>query len=173
LALKTEGEGKFRDGVETAELQALYSRAIDPYFNLQVGVRQDLGKGPRRTYATIGFEGLAPYMFEVEGALFLSNKGDLLGRLGGYYDQRITQRLILQPRIELNLAARDVPENRIGAGLSNAELGLRLRYEITRQFAPYVGVSWDRKVGATARFARAAGEDATNSGVVAGVRIWF
>ena len=173
VVLKTEGEGKFRGGVETAEFQALYSRAVDPYFNLQAGVRQDLGKGPRRTYATIGFEGLAPYMFEVEGALFLSNKGDLLGRLGGYYDQRITQRLILQPRIELNLAARDVPENRIGAGLSNAELGLRLRYEITRQFAPYVGVSWDRKVGATARFARAAGEDATNSGFVAGVRIWF
>ena len=112
-------------------------------------------------------------MFEVEGALFLSNKGDLLGRLGGYYDQRITQRLILQPRVELNLAAQDIPENRIGAGLSNAELGLRLRYEITRQFAPYFGVSWDRKVGATARLARAAGEDAINSGFVAGVRIWF
>lgn len=173
LTFKSEGEGKFRGGVETADVQALYSRAIDPYFNLQAGVRQDLGKGPRRTYATIGFEGLAPYLFEVEGALFLSNKGEVLGRLEGYYDQRITQRLILQPRVELNLAAQDVPENRIGAGLSNAELGLRLRYEIRRQFAPYIGVSWDRKVGATARFARAAGEDATNSGIVAGVRIWF
>ena len=173
LTFTTEGEGKVRGGVETAEIVALYSRAIDPYFNVQAGVRQDLGKGPRRTYATVGFEGLAPYLFEVEGALFLSTKGDLLGRLGGYYDQRVTQRLILQPRVELNLAAQNVPENRIGAGLSNAELGLRLRYEITRQFAPYVGVSWDRKVGATARFARAAGEDATNSGIVAGVRIWF
>ncbi len=93
-------------------MQALYSRAIGPYFNLQAGVRQDFGRGPDRTYATIGFEGLAPYMFEVEGALFLSTKGDLLGRLEGYYDQRITQRLILQPRVELNLAAQDVPENR-------------------------------------------------------------
>lgn len=173
LTLKTEGEGQFRGGVENAEIQALYSRAVDPYFNFQAGVRQDLGKGPRRTYATVGFEGLAPYLFEVEGALFLSNKGDVLGRLEGYYDQRITQRLILQPRVELNLAAQDVPENRIGAGLSNAELGLRLRYEIKRQFAPYIGVSWDRKVGATARYARANGESATNSGLVAGVRIWF
>lgn len=173
LVLKTEGDGKFRGGVETAEIQAVYSRAIDPYFNLQAGIRQDLGKDPRHTYATIGFEGLAPYMFEVEGALFLSTKGDLVGRLGGFYDQRITQRLILQPRVELNLAAQDVPENRLGAGLSNAELGLRLRYEITRQFAPYVGISWDRKFGVTARYARANGEEATNEGLVTGIRFWF
>lgn len=173
VTLKTEGDGNFRGGVETAEVQAVYSRAIDPYFNVQAGVRQDLGKRARQTYATIGFEGLAPYMFEVEGALFLSTKGSLVGRLGGYYDQRITQRLILQPRVELNLAAQDVPENRIGAGLSNAEMGLRLRYEITRQFAPYVGISWDRKVGATARYARSDGEDPTNAGLVAGIKFWF
>ena len=154
-------------------MQALYSRAVGPYFNLQAGVRHDFQPTPNRTYATIGFEGLAPYMFEVEGAVFLSNKGDLLGRLEGYYDQRITQRLILQPRAELNFAAQDVPENRIGSGLSNAELGLRLRYEIRREFAPYIGVSWDRKVGDTARFSRAAGDDATAKSIVAGVRVWF
>jgi copper resistance protein B len=173
LFVKTEGEGTFRQGVDSAEVQALYSRAIGPYFNLQGGVRQDLGPSPKRTYATVGFEGLAPGQFEFSGAAFLSNKGDLLGRLEGYYDQRITQRLILQPRAELNFAAQDVPENRIGSGLSNAELGLRLRYEIRREFAPYVGVSWDRKVGDTARFARAAGEDATARSIVAGVRVWF
>ncbi len=173
LTLKTEGEGMFRGGVEAAEIQAVFSRAVDPYFNLQAGVRQDLGRGARRTYATIGFEGLAPYMFEIEGAAFLSTKGEVLGRFGGYYDQRITQRLILQPRIELNLAAQDIPEDRIGAGVSNAELGLRLRYEITRQFAPYIGVSWDRKLGATADYARADGENVTNAGLVAGVRLWF
>lgn len=173
LWLKTEGEGAFREGVDSAEVQALYSRAINPYFNLQAGVRQDFGRGPNRTYATLGFEGLAPYMFEVEGALFLSNKGDLLGRLEGYYDQRITQRLILQPRVELNLAAQDVPENRIGSGLTNAELGLRLRYEITRRFAPYIGVSYDAKTGHTADFARARGEDPTTTSFVAGVRFWF
>lgn len=178
LTIKTEGEGRFgangsAGGVEQAEVQALYSRAIAPYFNAQVGIRQDLARGVRRTYATIGFEGLAPYWFEVEGALFLSDKGDVLGRLEGYYDQRLTQRLILQPRVELNLAAQDVPASRIGAGLSTAEVGLRLRYEIERQFAPYVGVSWERKVGQTGRFARADGENPTSAGLVAGIRFWF
>ena len=173
LVLKTEGEATARDGVESAEVQALYSRAVGPYFNLQAGLRHDIQPGPARTYATVGVEGLAPYWFEVEGALFLSDRGDLLGRVEGYYDQRITQRLILQPRVELNLAAQDVPANRIGAGLSNAELGLRLRYEIAREFAPYVGISYDRKLGRTARFARAAGEDASETGLVLGVRFWF
>lgn len=173
LTLKTEGEGIFREGVESAELQALYSRAVGPYFNLQAGVRHDFQPSPTRTYATIGFEGLAPYMFEVGGALFLSEKGDLLGRLEGYYDQRITQRVILQPRVELNLAAQDVPETRTGAGLSNAELGLRLRYEISRQFAPYVGVSWDRRVGQTARYTRIDGRDVGATSLVTGIRFWF
>ncbi|MFS0738915.1 copper resistance protein B [Sphingomonas sp. 1P06PA] len=173
LFVKTEGEGAFREGLESAEVQALYGRAIGPYFNLQAGIRQDLGPSPKRTYATVGFEGLAPGWFEVEGALFLSNKGDVLGRLEGYYDQRITQRLILQPRAELNFAAQDVPENRIGSGLSNAELGLRLRYEVRREFAPYLGVSWDRRFGDTARFARAEGDKATSRSIVAGIRMWF
>jgi copper resistance protein B len=173
LTIKTEGEGRFGEGVADAEVQALYSRAIDPYFNAQIGIRQDLGRGARRTYATVGFEGLAPYWFEVEGALFLSDKGDLLGRLEGYYDQRITQRLVLQPRVELNLTAQDVPASRIGAGLSTAEIGLRLRYEIKRQFAPYIGVSWERKIGQTGRYARADGEDVESKGLVAGIRFWF
>jgi copper resistance protein B len=173
LTLKSEGEGQFRDGVEGAEIQALYSRALDPYWNLQAGVRYDFRPDPSRTYAAVGVEGLAPGFFEAEGALFLSDKGDLLGRLEGYYDQRVTQRLILQPRAELNFAAQDIPENRIGSGLSNAELGLRLRYEIVREFAPYVGLSYDRKIGDTARFARVAGEDVSDTSFVVGVRIWF
>ena len=173
LTIKTEGEGRFGEGAEEAEVQALYSRAIDPYFNAQIGIRQDLVRGAQRTYATVGFEGLAPYWFEIEGALFLSDKGDVLGRFEGYYDQRITQRLILQPRVELNLAAQDVATSRIGAGLSTAEVGLRLRYEIARQFAPYVGVSWERKVGQTGRYARSDGESPTSAGLVAGIRFWF
>jgi copper resistance protein B len=173
LFIKSEGEGAFREGIESAEVQALYSRTIGPYFNLQAGVRQDLGPSPKRTYATVGIEGLAPGFFELEGALFLSNKGEVLGRLEGYYDQRITQRIILQPRAELNFAAQDVPENRIGSGLSNAELGLRVRYEIRREFAPYVGVSWDRRFGDTARFVRAEGDKATSKSIVAGIRMWF
>ena len=173
LWLKSEGEGALREGVETAEVQALYSHAIGPYFNLQAGVRHDFQPSPTRTYATVGFEGLAPYMFEVEGALFLSNKGELLGRIEGYYDQRITQRLILQPRVEFNVSAQNVPQTRLGPGLTDAELGLRLRYEISRQFAPYVGVSYGAKTGRTADFARADGRDPTTTSFVAGVRFWF
>lgn len=173
LVVKSEGEGAFREGVEAAEVQALYSRAIGPYFNLQAGIRQDFQPKPARTYATIGVEGLAPYRFEVGAAAFLSDKGDLLGRMEAYYDQRITQRLILQPRVELNLAAQDVPENRIGAGLINAELGLRLRYEFSRQLAPYIGVSYDAKAGQTADFARADHKDPTTTSFVAGIRFWF
>lgn len=170
FVVKTEGEGSVRGGVESGEVQALYSRAIGPWFNLQAGVRHDFKPGPSRTYATIGFEGVTPYWFEVEGALFLSDKGDVLGRLEGYYDQRITQNLILQPRVELNFAAQDVPANGIGSGLSDAELGLRLRYEIRREFAPYIGVSWERKIGDSARFARAAGERVQATSLVVGIR---
>ena len=161
FVVKSEGRGAFGGQVEDAEVQALFSRALDPYWNLQAGVRQDLGPGPRRTYAALGVEGVAPYWLEVEAALFLSSKGDLLGRIEGYYDQRITQDLVLQPRAELNFAAQAVPENGIAAGLSDVELGLRLRYERSREFAPYLGVSWDRKPGdAAMRF-------------VAGIRSWF
>ena len=173
LTVKTEGEGEFGRGVEDAEVQALYSRAVGPYFNLQAGIRYDFNPNPSRTYATVGFEGLAPYWFDVEGALFLSDKGDVLGRLEGYYDQRITQRLILQPRAELNFAAQDVPENGIGSGLSDIELGLRLRYEIKREFAPYIGVSYDRRLGDSARFSRAQGDDVGGPSFVVGMRTWF
>jgi copper resistance protein B len=151
----------------------LYSRALDAYWNIQAGVRYDVRPGPERTYASLAVEGLAPYWFDVEAALFLSNKGDLLGRIEGYYDQRITNRLILQSRAELNFAAQDVRETGIGSGLSDAELGVRLRYEIAREFAPYVGVTWERKMGDTARFSREAGEERTGAGLVAGVRFWF
>lgn len=173
LTVKSEGEGVFGEGVEEVETQLLYSRAVGPYFNAQAGIRQDFGPGPDRTYATIGFEGLAPYWFEVEGALFLSTKGDLLGRIEGYYDQRIAQKLILQPMAEFNLSAQDIPESGIGSGLSDVELGLRLRYEIIKELAPYVGVEWSRKVGDTARFAHAAGDDESKVSLVAGVRVWF
>lgn len=173
LIIKSEGEGSAREGVANAELQALYSRAIGPYFNLQGGVRHDFRPTPAPTYATIGVEGLAPYNFETEAALFLSTKGDLLARAEAWYDERLTQRLVLQPRAELNFAAQDVPENRYGTGLIDAELGLRLRYEIEREFAPYAGVSWQREAGRTAKFARAAGMDTGRLRFVAGIRAWF
>lgn len=172
FVLKTEGEGADGD-LDAAEAQALYSRAVGPYFDLQIGLRQDFEPTPRRTYFTVGFEGLAPYWFDIEGAAFLSTKGDLSARFEGTYDLRLTQRWILQPRAEVNLAARDVPEIGVGSGVSNVELGLRLRYELRREFAPYVGLSFERKVGATADFARALGEDAEATSVVFGLRAWF
>lgn len=172
LWFKSEGEGATRGGLDSAELQALYSRAIGPYFNLQTGVRQDFS--PRgRTYLTIGTEGLAPSFFEVESALFLSTQGEVLGRVEGWSDFRVTERLILQPRVELNLAAQDTRETRTGAGLSQAELGLRLRYEFRREFAPYIGVSYERRFGRTADYSRAVGEDVYATSFVLGVRAWF
>lgn len=172
LVVKTEGEGTFGEAVDDAEAQALYSRAIGPYFNLQGGVRHDF-EPKARTYAALGIEGLAPYWFEVEAHAFVSTKGDVLGRLAANYDQRITQRLILQPRVEFNLSAQDVPESGVGSGLSDAEFDLRLRYEIAREFAPYIGISHSTKIGRTADFARAAGEDASSTSLVLGVRAWF
>jgi copper resistance protein B len=173
LAIKSEGEGDVGGRLERAEVQALYSRAVDPWWNLIVGVRHDMRPAPGRSYATIGVEGLAPYWFELEAQLFLSDKGDAHLRIEGSYDQRITQRLILQPAAELNLAAQDVPELGIGAGVSDVELGLRLRYEITRRLAPYLGVNWERKLGGSARYARAAGKDPSSTSLVAGLRLWF
>ncbi len=173
LFFKTEGEGDGNGKLERAELQLLYSHAIGPYFNLQAGVRHDVRPSPQRTYAVVAIEGLAPYWFDVEGEAFLSNKGEGFLRVEASYDQRITQRWILQPELELNFAAQTVPEIGIGAGLSSAEAGLRLRYEIVREFAPYVGISWERDFGETRRLARAAGEDRPATALVVGVRAWF
>ncbi|MBK5265284.1 MAG: copper resistance protein B, partial [Alphaproteobacteria bacterium] len=173
LAVKSEGEGSFGDPIDHGEVQALWSHAVDPYWNLQGGIRQDFGKGPDRTYAALGIEGLAPYWFDLGASAFVSTKGDVLARVEGDIDQQITQKLILQPRLEANFAAQDIPENAIGSGLSNLELGLRLRYEVAKEFAPYVGVSWDRKFGDTARYARAAGENTSSTSFVAGIRFWF
>ena len=173
LVLKTEGEATFGSSPEHAEVQALGSRALDPWFNLQAGVRYDIRPDPGRGYLVVGVEGIAPYWFEVDGALFLSNKGDLSGRVEAEYEQRITQRLMLQPRVDLDFSLQDVPELRTGSGLTTAEAGLRLRYEIVPEFAPYFGVHYGRAFGDTARFRRAAGEDIGGWSFLVGVRTWF
>lgn len=173
LVLKSEGEGVVSSGLDSAELQALYSRAVTPFFDLQAGVRQDFEPTTRRTYTTLGFEGLAPYWFTTQGALFVSDHGDVLARFEGSYDIRLFQRLILQPQAEVNLAAQDVPEAGVGAGLSSIELGLRLRYELRREFAPYVGFSYDQVFGETADLARAGGDGSSDYGFVVGLRAWF
>jgi len=169
---KSEGEGNFGEPVEDAEIQALYSRAIAPFFDLQAGIRQDL-TGPTRTHAVIGIQGLAPYMFEIDAAAFLSDQGDLTARVEAEYDQRLTQQWILQPRAEINLSAQDMPELAIGGGIDNLERGLRLRYEIVPEFAPYIGIEQEWKLGGSRDFARRAGEDPSVTNYVIGLRFWF
>lgn len=172
FVLKTEGEGEFGGELEDAEVQALYGRAIGPFFDLQAGVRFD-PEPETRSHLVVGVQGLAPYMFHVDGALFLSDRGDLTARIEGEYDQKITQQLILQPRVELEMSAQDIPEREIGAGLTKIEPGLRLRYEFVPEFAPYVGVEYEAKLGETADLARAEGEDPDGFKLLIGVRAWF
>lgn len=173
FVFKYEGEGEFGGALDDLELSGLYSRAVSPYWNLQAGIRYDVKPDPSRTYAVLGVEGLAPYWFKVTAAAFLSNKGEVRGRIEGYYDQRITQKLILQPRLEANLSAQTIRELGVGAGLSNVELGARLRYEIKKEFAPYVGFEWVRQFGESARFTRANGGQVSDPHFVMGVRVWF
>ena len=173
LWVKTEGEGEFGGAIEEAEIQALWSHAIGPYFDLQTGIRYDIRPRPDRAHAVIGVQGLAPYFFEIDAAAFVSSNGDVTARVEVEVDQRITQQIILQPRIELNLSAQDIPEHGIGQGFTNIETGLRLRYEITPQFAPYIGVEWQRDFGDTADFTRAAGSDPDRFVALIGARFWF
>ncbi|WDI30973.1 copper resistance protein B [Hyphococcus flavus] len=174
LWVKTEGEFDFdADEFEEAEVQALYSRAVGDFFDLQAGIRHDFAPGNDRTFAVVGAQGLLPYLFEIDAALFVSDDGDVEARVEAEYELLITQRLILQPRAELNFAAQDIAEYGIGAGLSTVETGARLRYEISRQFAPYVGVSWERAVGDSADFARIDGDEPGSVSFVAGFRTWF
>lgn len=173
LVLQTEGEGAVRRGIEEAEAQVLYSRAVTRYTDVQFGLRHDFEPGPATTYLTAGFETLLPYWIDAEGALFLSERGDLSARLHATHDLRITQKLILESRAEMNLAAQDVQETATGSGLTSGEAGLRLRYELRRDFAPYVGVSYERSFGRTADFARSAGDHVDSTSIVLGVRGWF
>ena len=173
LWLKSELEGPWGKKLEHAEVQALWSHAIDPWFDLQAGVRYDPQPGPNRTHLVLGVQGLAPYWWEVEGAVFLSNKGDVTARAEAEYDLRITQKLILQPRAEIDLSLQDVPELRIGSGLTDAALGLRLRYQISPLVAPYIGVEYERAFGDTRDFLRADGEDPGGFNLLTGVRLWF
>jgi|TARA_R110002096_G_scaffold418245_2_gene622227 copper resistance protein B len=174
LWVKTEGTYLLETGnTEEAELQLLYSRAIARFWDLQAGIRQDFRPRPTRTYGVFGVQGLAPQWFEVDVAAFVSDEGDVSARALAEYDLFVTQRLILQPLGELNFALQDVPELGVGSGLNSVELGLRLRYEIEREFAPYVGVSWTRLMGDTEDFARAEGENVEPLSLVAGIRVWF
>ncbi|WP_291840642.1 copper resistance protein B [Brevundimonas sp.] len=170
---KSEGEGAFDGEVEEAEIQALYSRAFRPFFDFQTGLRQTWRPEGDRTDLVVGVQGLAPYWFEVDAAAFLSNKGELTARAEAEYDQRITNRWIVQPRAEVVVSAEDIPELRIGSGLSSLQIGARLRYEFRKEFAPYVGVEWTRSFGNTADFLEADGRSTEDTRLVVGIRAWF
>lgn len=172
LWLKTEIEGAYGGKPEQAEFQALWSHAIDPWFNLQTGIRVD-ARPRTRGRLVLGVEGLAPYWIEIDAAAFLSDKGDVTARFEAEHDMRITQKLILQPRAELDFSLQDIPRENIGSGLSRAELGLRLRYQFVPNFAPYVGVAYERAFGETRRFLRAGGDDPGSLNFVVGLRTWF
>ncbi len=171
FVFKTEGEGA--EQLDDAEIQALYSRAIGPYANLQAGVRYDIEPNPSRAYLALGLDALAPYWFEVEGAVFVGERGDILARVEGRYDLLLTQRLALQPRAELNFATKGDAARGRGDGLTDADIGLRLRYEVRREFAPYIGLSWHRRFGETADLARAAGERVEATSFIVGLRAWY
>jgi copper resistance protein B len=171
LWLKSEGE--IADGeTEQAEFWALYSRNVSTFWDAQIGIRHDT-QPTSTTYLTAGFSGLATYFIETEAHLFLSEEGDLSARLRREHDLLLTQRLIIQPYVETNLFAQDVPDQEVGAGLANAEIGLQARYEITRKFAPYVDVRYERKFGETSSIAKKNGGD--NDDIIAsvGLRLMF
>lgn len=172
LWIKTEGE--YHDGeTEEAELQLLYSRAISPFWDLQVGVRRDFKPEPERDWFALGINGLAPYMFEVDAALFYGEDQRVAARLDAEYEYLITQRLELIPELEANIYSKDDEELGIGSGLSDLTLGLRLAYVLRREFTPYVGYSWTGLYGDTADYAEAAGEDTSSGAWVAGIKAWF
>lgn len=173
LWLRAEGEGPRDGSVEASEVQALYSRAVAPFWDLQAGLRYDLRPDPSRSQLVLGVQGLAPYKFETTTAIFVSDEGDVTARAEFEYDFLLTQRWILQPRVEAVMSAQDVDELGFGAGLASTEAGLRLRYEIRREFAPYLGVSWSRSWGDTAEIAREAGEQTSRTSLVIGIRAWF
>jgi len=174
---KAEGEALTSEKEGEMEFQGLYSRPITSYFDVQVGLRYDVAYNSitsnSRGFAVLGLQGLAPYLFEVDGSIAVSEDGDLSGSFEGELDLLVTQRLVIQPRLSTSVAVQRVEKFGVGSGLNNIQLGLRLRYEIKRQFAPYVGISWNRKLSETADLAKLSGADISVFGVVAGVKLWY
>lgn len=172
LWLRSEGE-KPRRGESHGNAELLWSHATGPWWDRVVGLRSDFGEGPSRQWLALGVVGLAPYTFEVEATAYIGTAGRLAARVEGEYEVLLTNQWILQPKLEANLYSQDDIANGIGKGFSDAEFGLRLRYEFSPRFAPYLGYSWSRKFGGTADLAESAGESAAEHGWVAGFRFWF
>jgi copper resistance protein B len=171
--LKTQGDA-VQGKTQTADIQLLYSRAIAPFWDAQFGARHDFSSAtmPAREWLAIALKGLAPYNFDVDASAYLGNQG-AAARLKASYVLLLTQRLALLPEAEANLYGRPDPLRALGSGLSSLDLGMRLKYEIMREVAPYLGVTWSGKYGATASYARASGAPARQAALVAGVRLWW
>ena len=172
LWLKADAE-RASGRLEDLRAEALWDHAIAPFWGFQLGARHDFGEGPDRNWAAVGVQGLAPYWFEVEATVYAGPSGRTAARVELQYDVLLTQRVILQPDIEVTLYGKSDPERGIGSGFSTLDLGLRLRYEIHRQFAPYIGAVLTQKYGKTADLTRASNQDTSQVQFVIGVRAWF
>jgi copper resistance protein B len=172
LLIRSEGEHA-RGATEEADVEALWSHAVATYWDTEVGVRQDIGGRANRTWIAFGIQGLAPWWFDLGATAYIGESGRTALRVEADYDLSLTQKLILQPRAEINAYGASDHAAGIGSGLSDATFGVRLRYEIRREFAPYVGVEWSRRFGDTADFARAEGFDANDTRWVVGIRVWY
>ena len=173
LWLKSEGFAFGRGRVEDGHHELLYGRAISAYADLQAGIRSDWDSATGRTWAALGVQGLAPLFFNYGATAYLSDRGHAAVRLAVFQDILLTQRLILQPIVELNFYSKADRARAVGAGLSDIDTGVRLRYEISRKFAPYIGISYAEKFGETASMGRQAGENTDALRFVFGIRSWF
>lgn len=170
--LRSEGE-RVGSRIESADIELLYGRSVARWWDVVAGVRHDFGEGPSQTFAALGVMGLSPYKFEIEATAYVGQSGQSAARLEAEYDTLLSNRLILQWQVEADFYGKDDERRGVGSGLSTLEAGLRLRYEVTRKFAPYIGVVWERAFGGTADFRRDRFDDTSDTRVVAGVRIWF
>jgi copper resistance protein B len=171
--LKSEGETNTKGDLEDGQHELLYDRPASTYFDLQGGLRLDADSRSGRTWAALGVEGLAPLFFHVSATGYASSEGHYAAKLEGDYDLLLTQRLILQPQVELNLYTKDDPARRTGSGLSDIDSGLRLRYEFSRKFAPYVGMTYENRFGNMAAFSPALGNEPSALRFAVGLRAWL
>jgi copper resistance protein B len=172
VRLRSEGE-QVAGTAQNARADLLWDHTFARWWSMQAGGRQDFGAGPGRTWAAIGVQGLAPYWFNTEATFYVGEQGRTAMRLKAEYELLFTERLILQPEGEANLYGKSDPARQLGSGLSDLEIGLRLRYELRREFAPYVGVVWSRQSGGTADYVRESGGNPSEVQFVAGLRAWF
>ena len=173
LVIKTEGD--FSEGsIEENQTDILWGHAVSAYWDTQAGVRLDYNKeGENRQWLAFGLQGLAPYWFELDMTAYVGERGNTAFTLEAEYELLLTQKLIIQPRAEITLYGKNDKQNELGSGLSSSAIGFRVRYEFTRQFAPYIGVEWSNKFGNTADYATSSGQSNNNTAFVAGIKFWF